>query len=135
MNDDLVIYRRGMDYGIGIDLPSGDSRNVGVLGDITSIPNATGSIVTFNLTQVTSDEDLQTSLGVSASASAGIGCFSASASMDFAQKCHVHTNSVFLLACVEVNLAFAQIRAPKIAPEAAAKLADGNTHPLSRNVW
>jgi hypothetical protein len=127
MNDDLVPYRRGMDYGIGLDSPSGDARNAGVLGDVTSIPNASGNIVSYNLTQVTSDEDLQTSLGVSASASAGIGCFSASASMDFAQKCHVHSNSVFLLASVDVNLAFAQIRTPKIAPEAAAKLADGST--------
>jgi len=119
-----------MDYGVGIDSPSGKSRNVGVLGDITNIPNATGSIVTFNLSQVTSDEDLQKSLGVSASGSGGIGCFSASASMDFAEKCHVHTNSVFLLACVEVNLAFSQIKGPKLAPEAYGKLTDGDTAPF-----
>jgi len=46
--------------------------------------------------------------------------------MDFAQKCHVHEHSVFLLISVEVSLAFAQIAKPQIAPEAAAKLADGN---------
>ena len=126
MNDDLVIYRKGMDYGVGIDSPSGASRNVGVLGDVTSIPNAGGAIITFNMSQVSSDEELQTALGVSASGSAGIGCFSASASMDFAQKCHVHTNSVFLLASVEVNLAFSQIRSPKLIPDASAKLADGD---------
>jgi hypothetical protein len=126
MADDLVPYRSGMEYGIGIDSPSGDARNVGVLGGPTTIPNAGGSIVEYELTQVSSDEDLQTSLGVSASASGGVGLFSASASMDFAQKCHVHSNSVFLLASVKVNLAFAQIREPAIKPEAAAKLGDGD---------
>ncbi len=127
MADDLIPYREGMEYGMGVDSPSGDSRNLGVLGDPTSIPNAGGSIVQYELTQVSSDEDLQTSLGISASASGGVGPFSASASMDFAKKCHIHNNSVFLLASVTVTLAFAQIKAPKIAPEAAAKLSDGNT--------
>jgi hypothetical protein len=50
--------------------------------------------------------------------------------MDFAHKCHVHSESVFLLVCVDVNLAFAQIRAPKVAPEAGAKLSDGNPTPF-----
>ena len=124
MNDNLIPYREGMEYGIGMDSPSADARNVAVLGEPTSIPNATGRIVTFELTQVSSDEDLQTALGVSASVDAGFGCFSASASMDFAQRCHVHSNSVFMLASVEVHLAFSQIRAPKLDPDAAAKLAD-----------
>jgi len=126
MTDDLTPYRRGMEFGIGIDSPSADSRNVGVIGEATSIPNASGSLVSFNLTQISSDDDLQTSLGLSAEGKM-VGPFSASATMEFAHKCHVHTNSVFLLVTVEVNLAFAQIRNPKIAPEAAAKLADGNT--------
>ena len=127
MADDLVPYRSGMEYGIGVDSPSGNTRNVGVIGTPTVVPNAGGSIVDYELTQVTSDEDLQTSLGVSASASGGVGLFSASASMDFSQKCHIHSNSVFLLVSVRVNLAFSQIRAPAIDPQAAAKLSDGNT--------
>lgn len=69
MTDDLTPYRRGMEFGIGIDSPSADSRNVGVIGEATSIPNASGSLVSFNLTQITSDDDLQTSLGLSASGS------------------------------------------------------------------
>ncbi len=127
MNDDLVLYRPGMEYGVGIDTPSGKSRNAAVLGSPTSIPNASGSIVNFSLSQVTSDEDLQRSLGVSVSASGGVGCFSASASVDFAQKCHVHSHSVFLLVLVEVNLAFSQIKSPQIDPAAAAKLANGDS--------
>lgn len=127
MADDLIPYRQGMEFGIGVDTPSGDSRNVGVLGEPTSIPNASGSIVTFAVKQVSSDEDLQTSLGVSASAGGGVGLFSASASMNFAQSCHIHSNSVFLVASVDVNLAFTQIRSPKIDPAAAAKLSDGDS--------
>ncbi|MDQ1419844.1 MAG: hypothetical protein QOJ52_1806, partial [Acidimicrobiaceae bacterium] len=127
MADGLVPYTEGMEYGMGLDSPHGKSLNLGVLGDASSIPNASGDVVTFELTQVSSDEDLQTALGVSASASAGIGCFGASASMDFAQKCHVHNHSVFLLVLVDVNLAFSQIRAPKIDPAAAALLANGDS--------
>ncbi len=127
MADDLIPYHQGMDYGVGLDSPSGDTRNFGVLGTPSSIPNAGGSIVDYELSQISTDEDLQTSLGVSVSASGGIGPFSASASLDFARKCHVHSSSVFLLASVKVNLAFAQIKEPKIQPEAAAKLADGNS--------
>ena len=65
MHDNLIIYRPGMDYGVGVDSASGDSRSVGVLGEQSSIPNATGSIVSFSLTQVTCDDDLQKALGVS----------------------------------------------------------------------
>jgi hypothetical protein len=127
MADQLVPYREGMEYGIGLDTPSADARNTAVAGDPTSIPNAAGSIVQFELSEVSSDEDLQTALGISASVTGGCGPFSASASMDFAKSCHVHENSVFLLASVTVMLGFSQVKAPKILPEAAAKLADGNS--------
>ena len=127
MRDDLIPYRQGMEYGVGIDTPSGKSRNIGVLGTPSSIDNAPGSIVSFTLTQVSSDEDLQTALGVSASAGGGVGCFSASASVDFAQKCHVNSHSVFLLVLVEVSLAFSQIKKPEIDPAAATHLANGDS--------
>lgn len=127
MRDNLIIYRPGMDYGVGVDSASGDSRSVGVLGEQSSIPNATGSIVTFSLAQVTCDDDLQKALGVSVEGGGGIGCFSASASVDFAQKCHINSHSVFLLIIVEVTLAFSQIKAPKVDPEAAAHLVNGDS--------
>jgi len=126
MANNLIPYSEGMDYGVGLDSPSGGTRNNGVQGAPTSIPNAGGMIVEYGLTEVSSDEDLQTSLGVSASASGGVGLFSASASMNFAQSCHVHSSSVFLVASVKVTLAFSQIVEPKIQPEAAQSLADGN---------
>jgi hypothetical protein len=127
MSDGLVLYQDGMEYGVGLDTPSGKPRNVGVLGVPTTIPNAGGSTVDFELTKIESNEDLQTALGVSASASGGVGLFSASASMDFSESCQVHSNSVFLLVSVKVNLAFAQIRQPKIDPDAGKLLSDGNT--------
>ena len=49
MPDTLVPYHEGMEYGIGLDSPSGDTRNVGVIGTPTAIPNAGGSIVDFEL--------------------------------------------------------------------------------------
>ena len=37
-----VPYFPGVDYGVGIDSPSGSARNVAVTGLPTSIPNAAG---------------------------------------------------------------------------------------------
>lgn len=124
MNDELVPYRQGMDYGVGIDTPSGDARNAGVVFETTEIEGAGGSIVTFSLSRIETDEDLQESLGLSASASGGIGLFSASASMNFAKACHVHNNSVFLLASVEVSRAYRQIRKPRLDDDAKRVLAE-----------
>jgi hypothetical protein len=75
----LIVYSKGMDYRVGLDSPSGDTGNNGVQGVPTSIPNAGGMIVGYGLTAVSSDEDLQTAVGVSAAASGGVGLFSASA--------------------------------------------------------
>ncbi|TIT17825.1 MAG: hypothetical protein E5W70_31225 [Mesorhizobium sp.] len=118
MADDLIIYHEGMDYGIGLDSPSADTRNVGVSGEVTTVPNASGSVVSFEMMQISTDEDMQESLGVSVKASGGVGLFSASASMDFARNTHVHSNSVFLLISVKVTLAFSQIKEPILKDDA-----------------
>jgi hypothetical protein len=47
MADQLIPYREGMDYRVGLDTPSADARNTAVKGNPTSIPNATSSIVQF----------------------------------------------------------------------------------------
>jgi hypothetical protein len=126
MSDELILYREGMDYGIGMDTASGDARNRGIIGEPSDIAAAGGAKVFYDLQQVSTDEDIQKAMSLSASASAGFGPMSASANMDFAQKSHVHEYSVFLLATVIVTLGFSQIVEPKIAPDAAAKLADGD---------
>ncbi len=57
MADQLVPYREGMDYGVGLDTPSADARNTAVAGHPPSIPNAASSIVQVELSRVSSDEE------------------------------------------------------------------------------
>ncbi len=122
-----VPYMRGLDYGVGLDSPSGTAMNVAVTGSPSQIPNAGGSVVMYTMNELTSEEDLQTSLGVSVEANGGIGLFSASARMDYAKSCNMNSSSVFLMVNIQVTNAFTMIKQPGITPEAAQLLAAGNT--------
>lgn len=121
-----VPYRIGQTYGVGIDTPSGEARNIAATGIPSQIPNAQGDIITFHMTQISSIEDLQTELGISAEVSGGFGLFSASGRFDYAKSCKIHTSSVFLIAKVSVLQAFSMINAPGIDPFAASLIANGN---------
>ncbi len=121
-----VGYYIGQDYGVGIDTPSGEARNVAVTGTATMIPNAGGNIVSYSMTEVSEVEDLKTALNISASANGGIGLFSASGRADFAKSCAVNHSSVFVLVVINVTEAFRQIKEPGIAPATAALLANGD---------
>ncbi len=121
-----IPYLPGVDYGIGIDSPSGSAMNAGVTGAPSSIPLSSGEQLTYSLVEITSEEDLQTALGISASACGGIGLFSASARMNYAKSCAINTSSVFALISVQITEAFQSIKSPGIDPAAAAVLANGN---------
>jgi hypothetical protein len=122
-----VEYQPLMDYGLGVDTASADVRNKGVQGTPTQIGNAAGDTVTFEMTLISSIDDLQTSLGVSASANGSYGLFSASAKMNYSEQCHFQSNSVFLLVSASVSQAVTSIEQPVIDPAAAALLANGDT--------
>ncbi|MBV9509768.1 MAG: PASTA domain-containing protein [Caulobacteraceae bacterium] len=121
-----VSYRPGLDYGVGVDTPSGNAANVAVTGSPSTIPLAAGETLNYTMTQVSTEEDLQTALGISASASGGVGLFSASARMDYAKSCAVNSSSVFAMVSIQVTEAFQMIKAPGIDPAAASVLANGN---------
>lgn len=121
-----IPYFDGLDYGIGVDSPSGTAMNVAVTGEPSQIPNAGGAAVAYTMNELTSEEDLQTAMGISVEASGGVGLFSASASMDFCKSCELDSSSVFLLVSVKVTNAFTMIDAPGISQAAAALLASGN---------
>lgn len=125
MASTTVAYHSGLTYGVGVDTPSGEARNIATTGTPNPIPNASGDIISFSMMQIETVEDLHTSLGISASASGGVGLFSASARFDYAQSCNVHESSVFLMVRVKVNQAFSQIDKPGIDPVAAEVLANG----------
>ncbi len=120
-----VPYAHGMDFATGVDTASGSARNTAATGTPTAVAGGGGSVISYQMTEVSSVEDLMTSLNVSASASGGLGLFSASLRMDYAQSCKLHTSSVFLLVSVRVTEAFQSIRDPGITPAAADLVAKG----------
>ena len=80
-----VPYFNGLDYGVGVDTPSGTALNVAATGIPSQIPNAGGPIFTYTMSELTSEEDLQTALGISVEANGGIGLFKASARLRLCQ--------------------------------------------------
>lgn len=121
-----VSYFEGLDYGVGIDTPSGTVLNVAVTGDPSQILGAGGQIFDYTMNELTSEEDLQTALSISVEANGGIGLFSASARMDYAKSCQMNSSSVFLLVRIQVTNAFTMIKQPGISQAAATLLANGN---------
>ncbi len=126
MPEITVPYHYGLVYGVGVDTPSGEARNIAATGESSEIRNATGDTIDFYMNEITSVEDLHTELGISASASGGFGLFSASARFDYAKNCNIHRSHVFLFAKVSVIQAFSMINAPGIKDDAKTLLEDGN---------
>jgi N-acetylneuraminic acid mutarotase len=122
-----VPYRDGYDYGVGVDTPSSDVRNVAVTGNKSEIPDAGGSIVTFDMREVSTVSELNDVMGISASANGGVGLFSASARFNFSKNRQVNDSSVFLIVTVQVTDPFRQIKAPGISDTATTLLTNGQT--------
>ncbi len=121
----FLSYQRGMDYGVGVDTPSGSAMGAAATGSPSIVPG-TGETLDYSLVVISSEEELQTALGISASASGSTGLFSASARADFAQKCSLNSSSVFAMICIQITESFQSIKSPGIDPAAAALLANGN---------
>ncbi len=102
-----------------MDLATGDPKALAVTGEVSGVRGARGSTTSFSIERIRSSEDLQRSLQVHAEASYGVGAFSASARLDFAQKCHIETTSVFQAVTMNIELPYEQIDSPVLTPEAA----------------
>lgn len=122
-----VGYMNGYTYGVGVDSASGDARNMAASGAPATVPQAGGDVVTYQMTEIESFSQMTTSLGISASASGGVGLFGASARMDFAKSTNVNDSSLYLLVTVKVTKAFESIPQPGISVAAANLLANGQT--------
>ena len=80
-------YRYGMDYGVGINSLSGQSRGDGVIyGGEEEISEAGGQTVYFQMKKIETMEELEQSLGISAEVEASYLLSKVSASFDFAQS-------------------------------------------------
>src|SRR5438045_1364584 len=97
MDQITVTYREGYEYGMGADRASGNPLGLGVSGEATQVEGATGGSGDFSMSRIQSTEDLETHLGISADASAGVGLFSASARFNFARDCKVQKSSIALI--------------------------------------
>lgn len=124
MEAKMIPYQEGMDVGVGIDSPTGAAMGAAATGSPSSVGG--GELLDYSLQVVSTEEELQTALGISASASGGVGLFGASARMDFSKKCAVNSSSVFALVSVQITESFQSIKSPGIDPAAASLLASGN---------
>jgi hypothetical protein len=128
----IVPYFYGMDYGVGVDSPSLRARNVAVTGTQSQIPMSSGDTLSYIMQQIESQTELQTTLGISAEANGGIGLFSGSARMEYAENSKIQRQSVFVVVRIRVLQAFTQIKQPSIEKSAADLLAQGNPEDMQR---
>lgn len=109
-----VQYRNGYEYGMGVVASTGMRANLMAEGAVTGFQNAEGGLGELKIIRIEATSDLEDALNVSASASAGIGLFSASARFDFAKSCQVHSHSMNLLVAHKCQFGFEQIDNPTL---------------------
>jgi hypothetical protein len=125
MDQTIIPYKPGMDYGMGVKTSSAAPMALGVAGAPAAIPEAAGGEAVFHLSRIQTTEELENHLNISADASGGIGMFSASARFDFARDCKVQTSSLVLLIYATETLAWKQINDPVLS-----SIADAAQHDL-----
>jgi len=126
MDQVLVPYVDGYDYGIGVRSATASPVAPGVEGTPEPVRGASGSTVSFSLHRVQTTDDLERYLGVSADVSGGIGLFGAGVRFGFAQGCGVQASSLVLILTSTVHKAFRQIRDPTLTKDAAELASKGH---------
>src|ERR1700730_1276141 len=129
MNQVDVPYREGYDVGVGLVMSTADPKSLAVEGQITgagqvTAPTGTGGEFEYSLIQTT--EDLEDHLGISASASGGVGLFSASLRFSFSRDCKVHNDSICVLITGSRDSGFRQINEPVLTQRAAEVVRTGS---------
>jgi len=122
-----VPWKLSYDVGVGVDLASGSPMNKVVDGVANGVDNAQGAMVDLFVQRIQSTEDLEQSLGISAEASYGCGCFGGvSARFNFAQSSKIQTSSLFMTITVKVELGALSIDKVKLDAEADATVGNYN---------
>lgn len=122
MPTDLILgHKPTYNFGIGLNQLSGAAMNLAVKPEFTTTPYR-GAIHSFEVSRITSTEDLQESLGIDVKASYGCASFGAGASarFKFAEDQHVHAESLFMTITATVQLADQSIDHVVLTDEAAA---------------
>lgn len=107
------------DYGIGVDLATGSPMGKVVVGEVSGVTDAHGATTTYDVSRIHTTEELETALGINVEASYGIGCFGASARMDFVKRSKVQRSSLFMAITATVVLENRSIDEPALTPAAA----------------
>jgi MAC/Perforin domain len=128
MKQEQVLIRDGYDIGIGVASATGSPMALGTTGAVTPPQVGTGGSGSFSFRRIDSSEELETELGISADASAGVGLFSGSASFDFSKQCKIQSSSLAVLVSARETFAFQQMDSPELTPAAAALVDQGHTH-------
>jgi hypothetical protein len=99
-----------------------------VSGTQEAVQDATGATVNFDVRRVRTTDELEQSLEINVDASYGCGAFGAgiSARFDFAKKCQVQAESLFLAVTCSVNLEHMSIKDPRLTPDAVTIVSDTN---------
>jgi hypothetical protein len=113
------------DFGFGIDRLSGARLNLAVKNDAQEPAYASGAIMTFNVSRISSTSDLQQQLGIDLEASYGCATFGAgvSARFSFSESSAVHSSSLFMTVTATVDAADMSIGEVVLTDE-AAKMVD-----------
>lgn len=123
-----IPWEKGMDYGSGINSLNGTIPGRAVNpGAISAPTNATGQAVYYNLTKITTLEELNHSIGISIEASGRYGLFSASGKFKYSNETKFNSQSTFLLVRCVVENAFTQCQDPQIRSEASELIRQGKS--------
>ncbi|MBI1928475.1 hypothetical protein HYR99_30060 [Candidatus Poribacteria bacterium] len=119
-------YKEGMNYGVGVNLLTGEILGKGVKpGEPTSLQDAGGHEAGDNVTLIREAEDLYDSLGISVRASGHYGLFSSGGKFRFSEQVKYNSQSTFLLARSIVTKAFKQIEEAQLEEQAVRLLEQG----------
>ncbi|WP_163093378.1 PASTA domain-containing protein [Bacillus cereus] len=125
-------YRKGMNYGMGVNVLSGEVAGKGVVvGNITEPTKAGGMGADYKFTLINSYEELYDSLGISVAVSGHYGLFSAEGKFQFANETKFNTQSTFLLVHAILENAFTQCE-DAVLEEPAVKLLEQGKNDIFR---
>lgn len=127
MKQTMVPYKAGFDYGMGVAFAKANPLAKGVKGERTQVEGAPGSNGSYAVDRVTTTEEVETSLGISAEASGGCGLFSANARFNFSRDSKVRSSSIVLILSATEQQGFWQVDEPALSQEAAALVAQGKS--------
>jgi len=116
-----VPYTPGYDFGVGADLASGSPMAKVVDGAATTVQQAGGSVVNFEVQRIHSTSELEQTLGIDVEASYGCASFGAgiSARFNYAKNSKVQSSSLFMTVTARIDLAFLSINDPSLTSDAA----------------